>query len=135
MKTYAFRLKPNSLLKQSIYQFAKDNDIRAGIVLCCVGSLKSLKLRLASGREFMNIQEPVEILSLAATFNNNFEGHFHISVADSSGNCFGGHLLDSDIIYTTGEIVLAEIDKKIFLRKMDKETKFKELEIEDDIFR
>ncbi len=127
MELYAFRLKPNEKLKESIFNFALENGIEAGLIVTCVGSLKHLNIRLASAKQKMTKTENFEIVSLTGTFNNNHEGHFHISVADESGSCFGGHLLDDNIINSTAEIVLAKVDNTSFSREYDEETKYKEL--------
>ena len=45
--------------------------------------------------------------------------HFHISVADESGNVYGGHLTEA-VISGTGELVLTEIEGTVD-RKFDEE--------------
>jgi len=45
---YALRLHPNQDLKQEIGAFAKANNIQAGYIITCVGSLKKANLRFAN---------------------------------------------------------------------------------------
>src|SRR5687767_13925819 len=47
-KVYVFRLRPHEDLKRSVFQFAKDHGIKAGIILTCVGSLEQVNLRFAN---------------------------------------------------------------------------------------
>lgn len=135
MKMICLRLTPGSKLRESIYKIAQDYNIKAGVVLTCVGSLQNLNIRLAGGAERMTKQADYEILALSGTFNNLEEGHFHISVADKQGSCLGGHLLSDNIIATTAEIVLGIVPDKKFKREKDPKTGYLELIIEDDLLR
>ena len=47
----AFRLGPGADLKKELSRFARDNGLRAGIVLTCVGSLTRVLIRLADQPE------------------------------------------------------------------------------------
>jgi uncharacterized protein len=40
MKIYVFRLTDGSDLKQEIIRFGKENNIKAGFIVTCVGGLK-----------------------------------------------------------------------------------------------
>ncbi len=55
--------------------------------------------------------------------------HLHIAVADSLGKTIGGHLDDGCIVYTTAEIIIGITDAFTFLRTLDEQTGYKELEI------
>jgi len=48
MKTHVFRLKPNQDLRTSIDDYARENNIKAGAILTCVGSLKHATIRMAN---------------------------------------------------------------------------------------
>src|SRR5690242_2136349 len=103
---HAFRLKPKMDLRKSIFEFAKENEVKAGCVVSYVGSLEQLHIRFAN-QETGQLQTGFfEIVSLTGTFSKT-NCHLHIAVADSNGHVFGGHLLDNNLIYTTGEIVVA----------------------------
>lgn len=47
MKIHVLRLISNQDLKLSIEKYIKENQIQAGIILTCVGSLKKATIRLA----------------------------------------------------------------------------------------
>ncbi len=135
MTNICMRLSPGSRLREAIYDTAEKHHIKAGIILTCVGSLEKLNIRLAGAEKFFSKTEKYEIVSLTGTFNDKREGHFHISVADKAGNCYGGHLLANNIIATTAEIVIAIIPETSFHRENDPKTGYKELVIKHDILR
>lgn len=126
MKTYAIRLQPGQDLKISLENYARENQISAGLILTCVGSLKCATLRLADENIQKTFAEKFEIVSLVGTFS--IDGcHLHIGLSDKHGNMIGGHLLEGCTIYTTAEIAIGELDNLIFTRAQDEATGFKEL--------
>lgn len=129
MKYHAIRLHPDQDLKNEITDFTRKHQIKAGIILTCIGSLSSARLRLANENVTKQFKGKFEILSLQGTLS--LDGcHLHISISDAGGNVIGGHLLDGCIIYTTAEIVIAEIDNMFFSREHDPQTGFDELKVE-----
>jgi predicted DNA-binding protein with PD1-like motif len=127
MQTYAFRLQPDQDLKTSLNDYARTNQISAGVILTCVGSLNGATLRMAD-EKIMTFDSKFEIVSLIGTFSSD-GGHFHISLSDENGNVIGGHLKEGCIVHTTAEIVIGKIENLTFTRIMDRNTGFKELEI------
>ncbi|HRH48162.1 MAG TPA: DNA-binding protein [Panacibacter sp.] len=124
--THALRLKPNEDLKLSLQNFVLVNNIQAGWIVTCVGSLTQYNIRFANKPNGSNGKGYFEILSLAGTLSVN-GCHLHICIADSEGKTIGGHLLDGCIIYTTAEIVIAESKEISFNREHDGTTEWKEL--------
>ena len=53
--------------------------------------------------------------------------HVHISVSDSTGRTIGGHLLDSNLVYTTLEVVIGEDPDHVYHRETDSTYGYKEL--------
>jgi uncharacterized protein len=127
MKTYALRLHPGQDLKQSLDAFAAENDILAGIVFTCVGSLRQAFLRLANQPHATRYDSAFEIVSLVGTLGPD-GSHLHISISDPAGQTFGGHLMEGSLIYTTAEIVLGDLDELVFRRPVDPQTTYDELE-------
>jgi uncharacterized protein len=127
-KTYAFRLKPGEDLKKGIESFVKVNDIKAGWIVSCAGSLTDYSIRFANQPGPGKEQGHFEIVSLTGTVSVN-GSHIHMSISDSTGKTIGGHLLDSNIIYTTAEIILQQSDEYIFTREKDGTTPWEELQI------
>lgn len=128
VKHHCFRLVPNQDLKQELVDYVLKNKISAAAVVACVGSLSKLNIRLASATNFMQREELFEIVSLSGTICAD-GAHLHISVANSDGGVCGGHLLNGNIIHTTAELVLLELNNLDFMRKLDPATGYSELHI------
>jgi len=128
-KVHAFRLKPGQDLKKEIQQLVNDQQIKAGWISTCVGSLTNYNIRYANQPEGSKGMGHFEIVSLTGTVSVN-GSHLHISISDSTGKTIGGHLLDSNIVYTTAEIVILSSDELNFKRAKDGSTPWEELQVE-----
>lgn len=131
MKIHAFRLQPKQDLKISLENYTRENQIDAGVVITCVGSLNCATLRMANENALKTFKGKFEIVSLVGTFASD-GCHLHISLSDKNGNMIGGHLKHGCVIYTTAEIVIGEINNLIFIRAIDESTGFKELVVKKD---
>lgn len=111
----------------------------SAFVVTAVGSLRDVTLRLANasrtdgdrneGNDIKRFADQrFEIVSLTGTFSRDDGCHVHISLADAKGAAVGGHLVDG-VVFTTCELVLGTADGVEFVRKMDAETGYNELEV------
>lgn len=128
LKIHAFRLKPGDDLRAGIESFAKQENIQAGWVMTCVGSLTQTNFRFANQPEGTKANGHFEIVSLVGTVSVN-GSHLHLSVSDSLGQTTGGHLLKENLVYTTAEIVLGESRRHVFTREKDGTTAWEELQV------
>jgi uncharacterized protein len=128
MKVFPLQLKPNQDLRQSLKNFANQENIKAGFILSAIGSLKQAKIRFANQSDSILLIEKFEILSLNGTIATSGV-HLHIAISDKQGKIIGGHLDNQCIIYTTAEIIIGTIEQFIFNRTIDEQTGYKELEI------
>lgn len=132
MSYLAFRLYPGQDLYNEITAAATKSGSASHAVVTCVGSLTKCQIRLAgataTNQQVSELSGPFEIVSLVGTIAGD-RAHLHISVADSSGHVFGGHLMPGSIIDTTAEIVLVDLRPSHILmtREPDAATGFKEL--------
>lgn len=126
VRGYAFRLTPGQDLKQELLAFAARHDLRAAAILTCVGSLTDVCLRFANRPDGTPRRGHFEIVGLVGTLIAA-GGHLHLAVADESGVMFGGHLLDGCLVYTTAEVVLAELGDVQFTRRLDAAFGYQEL--------
>ena len=129
MKEHVFRLSKGDYLKESLLSYMKDNNISSAVVLCAVGSLLELNIRLADAKDYLVSKDHYEIVSLIGTLCSD-SCHLHISVSDNKGRVFGGHLENGNIINTTCEIVLGELEEYQLCRAYDESTGYKELQVE-----
>ena len=127
-KVFSFRLNPNEDLKNEIQNFCEKNNILAGCILSAVGSLETIKIRLANSQNVFETTEKFEIVSVSGTVSRN-GCHLHIAVADSNGKVTGGHLMNGNKIYTTCEIIILCLKDQEFKRENDVATGFNELKI------
>jgi uncharacterized protein len=128
MQVKAFRLKPGQLLKEEIQKIANENNIQAGWIGTCVGSLTQTNLRFANMPNGTKNNGHFEIVSLTGTVSKN-GSHLHLSVSDSTGQTIGGHLVEDNIVYTTAEIVILYDTSIAFVREKDGTTPWEELQI------
>jgi len=130
MKTYAVRLLPNQDLMQELEKIIKENNIKAGFIVSCLGSLKKAHLRMPGGKTFQNFEGQFEILCLNGTLSVN-GSHLHVAMSVfPEGNVLGGHLLEEGcIIATTAEVIIGALEDMEFERELDENTGFKELKV------
>lgn len=126
MKPYVLRLRPGQDLKAAIDIFLVENEIAAGCIVTCVGSLRKASLRFANQETGTTLEGYFEIVSLTGVLSSS-GSHYHIAVADEHGQVYGAHLLDGSEIYTTAEIVLLQVDEYKFERILDEESGYPEL--------
>ncbi|MCF0112127.1 MAG: DNA-binding protein [Erysipelotrichaceae bacterium] len=128
MKEHVFRLTEGTDLKTGIREYCQTNRITSACVICCVGCLTQISLRMAGGEVYFQDNNDREIVSLTGTVSENGV-HFHISASDVTGTTVGGHLKEGCIVGTTAEIVLAELESVTLTRQFDEKTGYKELVI------
>ena len=126
---YCFRLTKGMDLKKEIEEYVVNNKI-SGVILCSVGSLSKVVIRLAGAKSILEQEGVFEIVSVTGTLSEDGV-HIHISVSDENGNTIGGHLKDGCIVDTTAEVVLEVFDNIKLKRKYDNNTGYNELVIKD----
>jgi predicted DNA-binding protein with PD1-like motif len=120
-----FRLEPGQDLCEQISSIAETVD--AAVVVCAVGSLSECRLRMAGVSEIKSFDGPLEIVSVTGSLGAATH-HVHISVSNSSGTVYGGHLVPGCKVYTTVELVLLDLSSDWqFIRKSDATTGYLEL--------
>lgn len=124
---HCFRLTQGSDLKKEIEEYTIKNKI-SGVILCSVGCLSKLTIRLADGKNILEKEGNFEIVSVTGTLSEDGV-HIHISVSDELGNTLGGHLKDGCIVNTTAEIVIKVFDEIKLNREYDNNTGYCELVI------
>ena len=132
MKVFAYRFEPGTDLKQELERVVKENDLKAAVILTCVGSLSKATLRMAgaaAGKEDVRTyDEELEIASAVGTLSADGL-HVHLGLSRTDGSCIGGHLKVGCVVKTTAEVVIGEVEDIEFLREDDERTGFKELKV------
>ncbi len=107
-------------------KFVKDENIKAGVIVCAVGSLEPLRLRMAGAKIVREWPGEFEITSITGTVSVN-GNHIHMTASDVDGKVYGGHLKEGCIVRTTVEFVVLVFDYVEYKRVKDPETGFEEL--------
>jgi len=116
-------------LRKEIDIYVADKNIKAGVILTCVGNLAKAVIRMADANIIKTWEGTFEIVSLVGTLEVG-NSHLHISISDEKGNTFGGHLKTGTIVGVTAEVVIGEIEDTVFKRAFDKNTGYEELSVE-----
>ena len=127
--SHAMRLKPGDDVREKLENYVLQNNIKAGWLVTCAGSLIAYNIRFANQEKGNTGQGHFEIVSLTGTLSKN-GSHIHISISDSTGNTIGGHLLKGCLVYTTAEIIIQSTNDLNFKREKDGTTPWEELQIE-----
>ena len=142
-RVMVMRLGPGSDLFKSLEEVARKENILSGVVLCGAGSLSQVTLRNVRlfpeefpitdrNRIYTPKKEPMELLSLSGNISRK-EGtvHIHCHITISSGlddsRAYGGHLIEGCIVFSTCEVIIAEITGLEMKRNSDPETRVLEL--------
>ena len=126
--TLSLRLKPGEDVRQELESLAIRERISAGVVLSAVGSLSEVCLRFADSDTLTELEGKHEVLTLSGTLGADGV-HLHMTVANSQGECTGGHVVYGCQVYTTLELVIVSIPEVRFRRVFDETTGSKELSV------
>ncbi len=126
---HTFRMKPDQDLVHEIERCLAEEEIQAGAVVTCVGSLSQAVLRLADDDKHSTYPGPFEIINLCGTVSVH-GSHLHLSLSDQEGHTLGGHLVPGNTVYTTAEIVLVSFPEMVYRREMCHQSGYPELVVE-----
>jgi uncharacterized protein len=126
-RIHVLRLRPNEDLLESLWAYARVKSLKAASIVSVVGSLIQTNIRYANQQTSTKLTGHYEIVSVVGNLDfqkvNNADyqpsGHVHISCSGEAGETVGGHLLSENLVYTTAEITLLELDGAIFDRVLD----------------
>jgi len=120
------RLVPGDDLRSALTRLVRERGVDAGFILSAVGSLDPAVLRYAGRPEATTLRGDFEILTLSGTLGAGGV-HLHMSISDSKGQVFGGHVAAGCIVRTTAEIVIGRAEGWVFDRAPDPATGYLEL--------
>jgi predicted DNA-binding protein with PD1-like motif len=128
MRPLPLRLSPNQDLRAVLESVLSEHGAGAGFVLQGIGSLSTAQIRFAGLPDTTELHGSLEILTLAGSLSPN-GAHLHITVADTQGRVFGGHVGYGCIVRTTAEILIALLPDHYFSRESDAASGYSELAI------
>ena len=128
MELVSLRLHPDADIRRDLERLVKRDNIAAAVVLGAVGSLSNVCLRFADQNKHTTLAGKHEVLTLSGTLGKDGV-HLHMSVANTQGECKGGHVVYGCRVNTTLELVIGLVSGVRFEREIDQSTGFKELKI------
>ncbi len=121
----AIYVEPGRMLLEAITEIA--NEIKNGVVISGIGTLKSCKLHCITGtsfppaEEFINLEdEPLELVSLQGIIADG-KPHLHAVVSRGFKQNYSGHLEDSSEVLYLAEILLIPFENKKLTRRLNPE--------------
>lgn len=130
MRQITKRLTNGQDLRLEIEKALKENNVTAGVIVSCVGSLYPAVVRMPviDTPVVRTYDESVEIVSMTGTVSTDGH-HIHLSFSDGKGNVYGGHLKEGSLVRTTVELVILAFDGVKYARLPDTQTGYDELVI------
>ena len=138
-QSFIIRMMPGDDIAQKIALFCQENHIDRAVIISAIGSASDVIFRdLIKGirapvepakTNELTMKGPYEILSLEGNIfpmNDELVVHLHILLGKEDGTVCGGHLSQARV-FTTLELVLAEVKNSRIYRKKSRETGLNEL--------
>lgn len=143
-RVLAIRMAPGDDLFGTTLKICREKNVKAGVILSVAASLQKAVLRNVwrfpdpfpindECRIFTPLNGPLELLQMSGNVTQTEKGepylhaHVTISMGRPEATCFGGHLVEGCVIFSTCEMVLAELSDVSFMRLMDKHTRVGEV--------
>ena len=127
-KVFVITLRQGEDLVEFVRVFCEKMEIEAGTVVSGIGALSKCSLGYFDRQtsEYLTnvIEIPVELVSCAGTIalaEDEVFPHIHVIVANSKGECFGGHAMTGCIVGVIAELVIVALDLPLN-RKLDPDT-------------
>ena len=126
-RTFMGRLKFGGDLLEELTTICEENNIRLGRVEA-LGAVQKAHVGFYDQRvreyDFLEMDEPLEITKLIGNISlreNKPMVHAHITLSDSQGNAYGGHLAPGTIVFAT-EFIITSYDGPDYVRDDDEPT-------------
>jgi predicted DNA-binding protein with PD1-like motif len=122
-KTIIISLVRGDLLRESIAEIARKENIANGVVLSGIATFDIANFQMTTTSEYpigyhvVNLNEPLELVSLDGTIIN-YEPHIH-GVISNKDQTWAGHILDGCRILYLAELVIQEIKTTDLIRRPD----------------
>ena len=121
------RLFKDEYLLEKLQKIIEENNIKIGIIKG-IGALQNLNFSyyIQNEKRYItkSITQPVEVLNLTGNISIKDGSpfiHCHITVADSNGNAFGGHLAEKSKVFAF-EYTIFVLEGEEKVRKFDEKT-------------
>ncbi|HUU09143.1 MAG TPA: PPC domain-containing DNA-binding protein [Phycisphaerae bacterium] len=123
-------LEPGEMLLESIQEAVRKHDIRNGVVISGIGTLKTCQMHYITHTEFppkdrnFTIAEPLELVSVSGIIADG-EPHLHIVLSCGESEVWAGHLEPKSEVAYLAEIAILKFNALEMTRRLDPERKVK----------
>ena len=130
VEVVAIGLGPGEMLLESVEQAIKEHDIRNGVVVSGIGTLKTCHMHyithtnFPSDNEFFTLEEPLELLSVSGIIADG-EPHLHAVVSYADGPARGGHVEPGCEVAYLAELLIHKFNEFEMARHPDPDRKVK----------
>ncbi|MDA1001040.1 MAG: DNA-binding protein [bacterium] len=138
-RVLAIRMAPGDDLFGTTLKICKEKGVKAGVIVSAAASLQKAVLRNVwqfpdpfpindECRIFTPLNGPLELLQMSGNITQTEKGepylhaHVTISLGRPEATCFGGHLVEGCTIFSTCELIVAELEDVALMRLLDKHT-------------
>jgi predicted DNA-binding protein with PD1-like motif len=129
-------LGPGDLLLESLVETIKQHDIRNGVVVSAIGTLKTCRMHYIKHTDFppedaiFTLKEPLELLSVSGVIADG-EPHLHGVVSCGEREAHGGHVEPGCEIAYLAEVVIYKFNDLKMARHFDRTRRIKLLGLKD----
>lgn len=133
LETVIVGLAPGDLLLESLQEAIRSNDIRNGMVVSGIGTLKKCTMHYVTHTGFppadklYTLQKPMELLSVSGLIAD-YEPHLHIVVSVMDREVYAGHLEPGSEVLYLAEIAILKCNGLNMTRVQDPERKVRLLD-------
>ena len=117
-KVHVFRVRPKQELASEIARYCRERNIFSGVVISIIGSVESAKLNFLTELPGKYVTKdyagPIEIVCAQGSIalrDNDVIIHVHVQLSGRN-ICRGGHLAEAKV-FSTAEVVIAELDYQL----------------------
>ena len=120
----ALGLGPGEKLLESINETIKNNEIRDGVVISGIGTLKRCHMHYVNTtsfpaeNHFYVVEEPLEIGSISGIIAD-YEAHLHMTVGCRDQRTYAGHLEEGCEVLYLAEILVMRLRDMRLERRID----------------
>jgi predicted DNA-binding protein with PD1-like motif len=130
MELVVLGIQPGEMLLETIRQALLDRDIRNGVVISGIGTLKTCQMHYIDHTDFpprdvfYTIEKPLELVSVSGIIADG-EPHLHICVGCRDTGVWAGHLEPGSEVAYLAEIAILRCNDLQMARHLDEKRKIR----------
>ena len=123
-------IQPGEMLLEAIQQAIAQKDIRNGVVISGIGTLKNLRMHYILHTDFppedeiVNIVRPLELVSVSGVIADG-QPHLHVAVSCGQAEVWSGHLEEGSEVAYLAEVAILKCNELQMARHLDADRKIR----------